>query len=872
MQNQPTSPVLSPQTPDIAKPSSAASSHRAFAQPHSPFQSSLRQRTPPSPYPSHAQSQHGQQHYPHPPLVPQSSASPTPTQLSPPTSISASLKPSHDHKRPRACESCRALKVKCEPSDKAGPSCRRCAKANRECIFTVPTRKRQKKADSKVVELESKIDALTARLNATRQGRSQHSDDDDDDDEDMETASGSEHHTRSPGGFRHQNKHPRVGGGGCDDENNLDRRVFPEDIKDFLPHGTKLAIPSGDNPAIPYLQYVDVIDQQLLSLDMATELFNFYKEQIAPHFPAIVFPPEATVSEVRVTKPTLFLAILATASAKSHPDLRRALQKETVKAYAERVLIKSEKSLELVQALLLTSIYYYPPDVYEELSFYITIHMAASMALDIGLGRKPTSRGAHHLRGPIISPHTNFAHPLGKNYDVTESFNALSTKEKELPSGIHSLGMPFSMNGPRPPQWPRPKNPFPDPATIESRRTLLACYWTCSNVAIALRRPNMLKVTSFIRESIQVLETSPQAVPSDKEFCQWIKLQIIADELAVAFELDDPSSNLSIEDPRMQLAVRGFARRLQEWRQTVDPAIVTSMSQFHSVTRKFNSIAESLELNYHLLRIYAHEIALHVDHNIEDFRPPFVERLVREPMLKHSAPIPPYHLDSISACVGASQDLLNTFCTYSTEELSCISIIMFVRCVYACMILIKVSATAAIPGNELGKVIDKDELRVDDYINRTLGLLAHAAKGDRNRTAGKFTMILIMLRSWYQRHLADLETRGRQQDDDTPMLSTETPSTPPESQRPEDPQTPLHLLAEQAMFQQPVQQEYTADMGFQGYPPIDVDAMGFVEFQAGDVALGFGGAGREAFADDSFWGMMGPGIGWPGVGEGWGGY
>ncbi|KAF8249044.1 hypothetical protein K440DRAFT_231306 [Wilcoxina mikolae CBS 423.85] len=628
-------------------------------------------------------------------------------------------------------------------------------------------------------------------------------------------------------------------------------------MQQFLPHGTKVAIPSGDNPAIPYLEHVDVIDQQLLSLDMATELFKLYKEQIAPHFPAIVVPPEATASEIRRTKPTLFLAILAASSGRSHPDLRRALQKETMKAYADRIMIKSEKSLELVQALLLTSIYYYPPDVYEELSFYIIIHMAASMALDLGLGRKPNSNyKALQIRGPIPST-VNFAHPLGKNFDVTESFNELSTKEKELPPGIHGgPGLPLIVNGPRPPQWPRPKNPFPDPTTIESRRTFLACFWACSNVAVALRRPNMLKFTSFMRESVEILETSPQAAPSDKEFCQWIRLQLIADELAVTFEFDDPSSNLSIEEPRMQLAVRGYARRLQEWRQTVDPALIT----------------KSLELNYNLLTIYAHEIALHVDHNIEDFRPPFVERLVREPMLKRDTPIAPYHLDSISACVGASQRLVDTFCTYSTEDLSCIPIIMYVRCGYACMILIKVSATAATPGNELGKVIDKDELRVEEYVSRALTLLAHSAKGDRNRTAAKFAMILIMLRSWYLRHLADLETRERQQDDDTPMLSAGTPSTPPESQKAEAPPTPLHLLAEQATYQQPLQQQYAADMGVYGYPPTDVDAMGFVEFQAGDVGLGFGGVGGEVFADDSFWGMMGPGVGWPGVGEGWGGY
>jgi hypothetical protein len=71
--------------------------------------------------------------------------------------------------RSRACEACRSLKVRCEPDpDNPDAPCKRCAKAGRQCIVTVPNRKRQKKTDSRVAELEKKIDALTASLHASR--------------------------------------------------------------------------------------------------------------------------------------------------------------------------------------------------------------------------------------------------------------------------------------------------------------------------------------------------------------------------------------------------------------------------------------------------------------------------------------------------------------------------------------------------------------------------------------------------------------------------------------------------------------------------------------------------------------------------------
>jgi len=73
----------------------------------------------------------------------------------------------NDPKRSRACEACRGLKVRCD-QDQNFPEqpCKRCAKAKRQCVITAPSRKRQKKSDTRVAELEKKIDALTASLHA----------------------------------------------------------------------------------------------------------------------------------------------------------------------------------------------------------------------------------------------------------------------------------------------------------------------------------------------------------------------------------------------------------------------------------------------------------------------------------------------------------------------------------------------------------------------------------------------------------------------------------------------------------------------------------------------------------------------------------
>ena len=69
-------------------------------------------------------------------------------------------------RRPRACENCRALKVKCLPSDSADPGgpCARCARFNKECVVNNARRKRRPKTRSKIAELEEKLEMLSRGL------------------------------------------------------------------------------------------------------------------------------------------------------------------------------------------------------------------------------------------------------------------------------------------------------------------------------------------------------------------------------------------------------------------------------------------------------------------------------------------------------------------------------------------------------------------------------------------------------------------------------------------------------------------------------------------------------------------------------------
>lgn len=506
-----------------------------------------------------------------------------------------------DSKRPRACEACRGLKVKCEfePTDPNGP-CKRCTKAHRNCTITAPSRKRQKKTDSRVAELEKKIDALTQTLQATR-SESQGGEIDVNAQGTVErresqsqahpyeqmasiaygpqftgraeagnevplapstygqaTKANVENPNQSSWPAQDFQQYPRMpelsrAGGGfpqapMDGQTNVPAAQTPMVIAGQKRKHSKTEVgaqtPGAQKPGAPTLsrnnsvagpsskhsmtnEYADVIDRGFIKSDLASVLFDRYTHQIAPTMPAVIFPSGTTAADVRKAKPILFLAILAVGAMTDHPDLAKLFTKEVMQVYADRIICRGEKSLELIQALLVSTLWYWPPEHFEEVKFYQLIHTAAVMGIDIGI------------------------HKQNKPAKPSSVASAAST-------GKAMAGM-----------WNWRKQAFPDASSIEARRTWISCYFICSNASTGLRRPTLIQWSPYIAESIEVLETSPLAVPSDKIIAQWARSQRIMETIMPHFRLAEDNSNVTLADPNIQASLAGYEQELDEWRDQV---------------------------------------------------------------------------------------------------------------------------------------------------------------------------------------------------------------------------------------------------------------------------------------------------------------
>jgi hypothetical protein len=68
------------------------------------------------------------------------------------------------------------------------------------------------------------------------------------------------------------------------------------------------------------------------------------------------------------------------------------------------------------------------------------------------------------------------------------------------------------------------------------------------------------------------MEGTPDAAPSDKLLIGWVRLMCIAEEISTSFSFDDPGKMPNLSEPRVQLMLKSFEKRLEAWKDSLDPS------------------------------------------------------------------------------------------------------------------------------------------------------------------------------------------------------------------------------------------------------------------------------------------------------------
>ncbi|KAF2029253.1 hypothetical protein EK21DRAFT_68187 [Setomelanomma holmii] len=571
----------------------------------------------------------------------------------------------------RACEACRLSKVRCLVNPDVGSTqCQRCAKAGRACVFAPPAKRRQRKrTDVRVTELEKEIKQMRDLLKSTNnRASSDISDHETGDEASDEEAQHDEKLTPIESSLRGNTSATTTSSVTApwplqppEDKNAPAAKCGPKDL-----------IGPADN---------DIVERGIISQHMAEELMSIWRNDLVNACPGITIPRQWTVYELRANKPSLFHAVMAAAAHSKGSELSDKLHEEAVYLYARSAFINGEKSVQSIQAMLVTVAFYSPPKTPGQLQIYQWVNMAASMALELGLASKPRTHEQLPKR-------------------AIRSLQKISSPEELL----------------------------------EHCRTVLTLYVISAGFSMRLKRPNILLFNSWMEECVIMLDKSK--LLEDRRTIAWLKLQRIADEANTAFGFDDASTSFSLSELRMQIILRIFDRRMQDWRKSVSDDVMT--------------LFMTIEYYQNMLSMW--EFGMDGGrYDVTEFRnrhltlPALDDDCVQpESLLSRSA----LQINATTKCIGAAQAILDCFIEIPILRLQRAPNVLFVRAIYALVALMKADYAVGTDA-EMEELLDSQSLKVDFYLDTVLARSKEAVGPQKCRIPSHWTFVLeAKLKSW----------------------------------------------------------------------------------------------------------------------------
>ncbi|CAG8948861.1 hypothetical protein HYFRA_00001984 [Hymenoscyphus fraxineus] len=441
----------------------------------------------------------------------------------------------------KSCELCRDSKGKCVVP-KEGRGCLRCIKERKTCVFleAKPRLKRAKNSRIRVAEMEEKLNSLMALLEANNQKaqsvkNTQNQNHDIQSPNPNPTPNG--HHTPSTSSAAHptstssttntpsQTEPPaqatlsehldQICGFATPPQHQTHQNTQPQ-------HSTPTPLDLGlqapvhyTSSIFPFPDYVfndldDCISKGMISFESAEDSLKYFKTK-SHTFPFVLYPDESMgLDWMRRERPFLLLAILTSAQGRNR-RVQEVLEGELKAELGRRVIMVGEKSLDLLQGLLVYLAWYHMYIHPENDQMYQFCQMAAGMAVDLDINH---------------------------------------------PDGDHN---PLDMMAP----LKSPKRPKPSSIDLEERRTFLGTYYMTASYCQGLRRASPISLNYYGEECCQIL-SQVSATETDYLIPHFIRLQKIADDINKTFDYDNHVSLPELDAPRIEILIKGFEEQFKQ--------------------------------------------------------------------------------------------------------------------------------------------------------------------------------------------------------------------------------------------------------------------------------------------------------------------
>ncbi|KAF7563265.1 hypothetical protein G7046_g853 [Stylonectria norvegica] len=178
-------------------------------------------------------------------------------------------------------------------------------------------------------------------------------------------------------------------------------QVSPSTWETTLPKAPSLGLSSGAPPACTCR--TPVSKEDIAPLESDETLLAIYMDRLSTRFPFVIIPSGSTPAELQRQRPFLMKVIRMVATVRNLSSMR--WQSQSVLRYiAEATLVRSERSLDLLQGILVfLGFYHYHCMTHAQ--FGNLVHLAASLTEDMNLGASSSSQKSHiplmHAQGSI---------------------------------------------------------------------------------------------------------------------------------------------------------------------------------------------------------------------------------------------------------------------------------------------------------------------------------------------------------------------------------------------------------------------------------------------------------------------------------------
>jgi hypothetical protein len=279
------------------------------------------------------------------------------------------------------------------------------------------------------------------------------------------------------------------------------------------PSWSPSSVPDNQNHAI--LSFLDM----RIPLSKQQQLLRFFMQSAGSAWPVIRLPTE--LDYIREKSPILLLSVMAysvTHEAQgTELDVHDELVRETVHILGDEVIGKGQRSLELVQALLVAAFWSKSTRKGQQGSPYQIIQLAADMAIDLGIG----------------------------GYSLQPSPAAFFCRHE-------------------------------DPTSLEARRTWLASFVALSSSSISMRRPNTVPWYAHHQECLLDLENNGD--PSDVLLCQIVRIAHLIDEISSHLRLCQVGTFVDGNDHDTHLAIEILKREVDKWAAQIPSSLASSQT------------------------------------------------------------------------------------------------------------------------------------------------------------------------------------------------------------------------------------------------------------------------------------------------------